>query len=228
MNAVYHYRTQAYSHNLAQPTFETVKIRPLFENGRSNVIGGGVVHNIPYGELFPINDMRLFTRDQLNNGTVVNLPTPNLYRVLMHEMGHVTHILKSPKNAALSVGHVGESWATCVEYYFTLPYHPDVVAGAIDQDRTELVGGNWKYTSYFIDLRDNTNQLILQGDGVDNTEDADDEVSGYTLEQMQDALDFRTSLGGVASHLENNYSNPTEGELDDLLIFYEELKDNHN
>lgn len=45
------------------------------------------------------------------------------------------------------------------------------------------------------------------------------DVSGYTLEQMQLALDKRTTLNGVCEHLRNNYSNETEGDLNDLLSF---------
>jgi hypothetical protein len=56
---------------------------------------------------------------------------------------------------------------------------------------------------------------------------ADDDVSGYTLEQMQLALDKRTNLSGVCEHLRNNYSNGTEGNLNDLVGFYNDIKDNH-
>lgn len=56
---------------------------------------------------------------------------------------------------------------------------------------------------------------------------ADDDVNGYTLHQMQMAMDKRTTLSGVCEHLRNNYTNATEGQLNDLVDFYEDIKDDH-
>lgn len=128
------------------------------------------------------------------------------------------------------------AWATAVEYYFTLPYYPNIVTdrpftpendGLPDRNVAEIEddgGDSWKYTPFFIDLRDNTNQQTNNGGSTDW---ADDDVSGYTLEQMQLALDKRTTLSGVCEHLRNNYSNSTEGNLYNLVRFYNDLKDNN-
>jgi len=235
MNAIYHFRTQAYSHRIKLPgLLTTVKVRPVFKNGTSNAVG--VIRHIPGISIFFRNDVRIFTK--FSNGAL--LETNDLYSVVMHELGHVSHFLKSPANTIWSIGITGESWAEAVEYYFTLPYYRDVVTtryngnnpnalfeGNNDLSRTDIIdGGNrsWKYTPFFIDLRDNTNQRNIHNG---NVEWADDDVSGYTLEQMQTALNNRTKLDGVCAYLKKQYSNPTEDNLDDLLEFYADIKDNH-
>lgn len=223
MNAIYHFRTQAYSHRIKLPgVLATVKVRPVFKEGRSNAFG--LVRHIPGINVLVRNDVRIFTK--FSGGTL--LETDDIYDVMMHELGHVSHFLKSPANAALSIGITGESWAVAIEYYFTLPYYPNRVRRLIDQDRNTIIGtgDDWKYTPFFIDLRDNTNQRNIFGGGT-NTNWADDDVRGYSLEQMQTALNNRTKISGVATYLKKQYSNSTENNLDNLLEFYTNIKDNH-
>ena len=69
------------------------------------------------------------------------------------------------------------------------------------------------YSPFFIDMIDNTNQRTRNGNSPDF---ANDNVSGYTLEQIQRVLDRRTTIGGVYKYLQDNYSNLTEGSLDEL------------
>ena len=146
---------------------------------------------------------------------------------MMHELGHVSHALKSPVNSILSLGIVNESFATAVEYYFTLPYYPNEVNHLIDQSRARTEAGSddsWKYTPFFIDMIDNTNQRTRNNN---NTDYANDNVSGYTLEQIQKALDRRTTIRGVCKYLQDNYSNSTRGNLDELADFYQSIKDDN-
>ncbi|WP_375578240.1 hypothetical protein ABWH96_14530 [Marivirga tractuosa] len=224
LNAIYHFRTQASRHRLKLPgVLVTAKIRPVLRSGRSNALG--VARHIPISPTFNVlrNDVKIYTR--FDNGN--RLLTDDLYEVTMHELAHVSHFLKSPTNAILSIGIEGESWATAVEYYFTLPYYPAQVNGLIDEDRTgiECCGDDsWKYTPYFIDLIDNSNQ---RNDNNGNLDFADDDVEGYTLEQIQDALDRRTTLSGVATHLRNNYVNSTESRLTAVTSFYNDIREDN-
>ena len=235
INAIYDFRTQASRHRIKLPgVLVTVKVRPVFKNGTSNAVG--VIRHIPGISILFRNDVRIFTKR--SNGSL--LETDDLYSVVMHELGHVSHFLKSPANTIWSIGITGESWAEAVEYYFTLPYYRDVVTtryngnnpnalfeGNNDLSRTDIIdGGNrsWKYTPFFIDLRDNTNQRNIHNG---NVEWADDDVSGYTLEQMQTALNNRTKMSGVCEYLRKEYNNPTENNLYDVLEFYTDIKNNH-
>ena len=228
LNAIYHFRTEAYRHNLKLPgLLTTIKVRPvfdpIFDNSSSNVIWTVFRHSItaPTGHTFLKNDVKILTH--FSNGN--HLGTDALYRVTMHELGHISHYLKSPANFDLSDGMTRESWAEAVEYYFTLPYYPLIVALIPDRDRADIIGtgDHWKYTPFFIDLRDNTNQRASPTD----THFADDDVENYTLEQMQNALDHRTRLEGVCGYLRDNYNNSSEHNLPKLLEFYEDIKDHH-
>lgn len=170
------------------------------------------------------NDVKIDVSDDGNPPT-----TDDIYEVMMHELGHISHFLKSPLNWTLVSGIVRESWGIVVEYYFLDAYYPDYAFadGDFDQDRTTIIGTDsreWKYTPVFIDLIDNTNQ---RAENNGSTEFAEDLVEGYTLAQIQDALDHRTTLSGVFEHLKNNYSNPTENHLDTLLDFYQDIIDDH-
>jgi len=231
LNAIYHFRTQASIHRLKLPSvLATVKVRPKYEEGRSNALG--VVRHYPLLiTVLKRNDVVMYT--EFRGGR--RMETDDFYSLTMHELAHVSHFLKSPANIVLTDGITRESWANCVEYYFTLPYYPDQVAddpttafieGIRDISRTEIERGgddSWQYTPFFIDLRDNTNQRTING----NNDFADDDVSGYTLEQMQEALDKRTRLDGVCEHLRNNYGNSTENNLNDLVQFYEDIKEDN-
>lgn len=201
-----------------------MKVRPVFGKGSGNAFPLGVIgHSFPIFDVLRRNDVKIWTK--FNSGT--HKDTDDLYRVTMHELAHVSHFISSPVNSVLSIGIVNESWAECIEYYFTLPYYPNVVSGIPDQSRASIVGtggDDWKYTPFFIDLRDDTNQRDDNGGSIDW---ADDDVSGFTLYQMLKALDNRTTLDGICTHLKRNYRNPTENELDNLVRFYNDIRDNH-
>ena len=75
-------------------------------------------------------------------------------------------------------------------------------------------------------MRDTQNQRNDRPNGGVSDDYADDDVSGYALEQMQNALNNRTTLRGVQQYLKNHYSNGTEGNIERMRDFYETIKDN--
>ena len=93
-----------------------------------------------------------------------------------------------------------------------------------DDEITRGGGDSWRYTPFFIDLVDTQNQRIVQPNGGSANDYADDRVQGYTLSQIQNALDNRTTLRGVEQHLRNNHGNPTEGDIARVRDFYQNLK----
>jgi hypothetical protein len=225
LNAIYHFRVQANTHRIKLPgVLVTVKVRPVYKEGRSHALG--VSRHIPIiaTQILSQNDVKIYTRFR-NTGN--RLQTDHLYSLTMHELGHVSHFLKSPTNAILSLGIVNESWAQAVEYYFTRPYYPDRVGRIPDQSRADIIGDggdDWQYTPFFIDLIDNTNQR----DGNANSlQWANDNVRGYTLEQIQTALNWRTNLDGITNHLKEKNTNSTSAGLNDVFIFYDDIRKNH-
>lgn len=222
LRAIDYYKSQATLAGLKQPTGGTnIKIRPIFDDKNSNVVNGSFRHNIPLTQIFLQNDVRFFI-----NGD----DTANIWRVMMHELGHINHILLSSSNFQQSYildPMVVESWATAIEYYFMPLQYADRVDDIPDQSRGDIILGSptsWQYTPLFIDLIDNTNQRQITGG---NTNFADDNVSGYTLSQMQNVLRNRVSLGGVEEYLRNTYNNPSEVHMRRMLDFYADIRRNH-
>ncbi len=221
LRAIDFYKSQATLAGLKQPTGRTtIKIRPIFDNRKSNIINGSFRHNIPLTQIFLFNDIRFFV-----NGD----DTPNIWRAMMHELGHMNHILVSTSNFQQSYvadPMVVESWATAIEYYFMPLHYAQRVNHIADARREDIIGtatASWQYTPLFIDLMDNTNQRQIEG----STDYADDDVSGYTLSQIQNALRNRISLGGVEESLRNSYHNFTEHHMNRMLHFYADIRRNH-
>ncbi len=227
MNAIYHFRTEASRHNLKQAGFfQNVKLRLKFRNGVSHVVKGSLRHGYLTAAI-----TRLFLRNDVMFYVTNGDDTPDIYSTMMHEMGHMSHIFKSPNS--FQVTYIGEpmaveSFAYAVEYYFTLPYYPNQVQDFPErrEDQINRGGRSWQYTPFFIDLRDAQNQRVGLPNGGVADDYANDEVSGYTLQQMQNALNNRTTLWGVQQYLINHYSNATEGNIAEMRSFYETIKDN--
>lgn len=151
INAITDFKTQATSHGLKLPSTVTpTRVRVVFREGRSSAWRGWVRqfrHFSPFVGILVRNDVKLYSK--FSDGG--NLETDYLYRVVMHELAHISHVLKSPVNSALSLGIVNESFAKAVEYYFTLPYYPDLVSdnpltsgeyeGIPDQSRSKIESG---------------------------------------------------------------------------------------
>jgi hypothetical protein len=234
VNALTDFNHQCQAHDIKSPgeglLISTIKVRPIFGLGTSNA--NHIRHLLPTGVLVDpfdfirINDVKVYTEFRPDGINVMDRCTDDWYRLIMHEMGHVSHYMKSPSNIILSLGIVTESWATAVEYFFTDPYYPDRVDHLPDQSRAQIEAPNdnsWKYSPFFIDLEDNINQANNNG----NTGWANDFVRNYTLHQMQDALNYRSNLSGIAEHLKNNYSNSSSGGLTTLVDFYEDIENDN-
>ncbi len=231
LNAIDHFKKEASKAGLRQPMGSaTIKIRPIFKSGSSNVINASIRHDealdvITRAILY--NDIRFFVRGHDD--------TANIWRVMLHELGHINHILLSPGNfqGAYRVDPLlVESWARAIEHYF-LPINYAItddprtaaVEGIPDQSRQDIEGDggtDWQYSPFFVDLRDNTNQRRNRGG---NPNFADDNVSGYTLLQLQDAVRVSRNIEQIERFLTDNFNNGTERNIPRLRDFYEDIKD---
>ncbi|NME67141.1 hypothetical protein [Flammeovirga aprica] len=152
-----------------------------------------------------------------------------------HELGHASHYALDGRcfwsdnafcndRSDLQDEILKESWALLIEHHLTRQWFPNF-NGDISQNLTftqmnnsfNVVGGReGKYTSLFFDLVDTNDQS-----NNNTTPDVPiDRVNGYTIPQMQNALRSISTLQGLRDNLFNFYSNPSEGNLQDLIDSY--------
>ena len=78
-----------------------------------------------------------------------------------------------------------------------------------------------EYTPLFIDLNDNLNQSSHFHSSLPL-----DRLSGYSVDQMEDALDDCRFLEDLEDNLRNDFNNPTEGFLNDVFDYAQTVADN--
>ncbi len=234
-NAMHDFHVQATAHHLKTPSSgNKLKVRMMYGNGTSNAINGSFRHNPAYFVLGGIGGMQVIHSLLRNDVRFYVEPadgTPAIYKAMMHELGHMSHILKSGFNfqtTYLVEPMAVESFGMATEYYFMLPYYREYVNSIPEEPEFEINKGgrSWQYTPFFIDLQDTQNQRNARPGDFHADQFADDRVSGYSLEQMQKALDNRTTLRGVQEYLKIHYHNSTEQHIERLRSFYETIKDN--
>lgn len=233
MNSVFHFRSHCQEHQIwvNNNNDKRIKIRVKYENGRSNTTR--LVRHY-WGLDWLGNDVALYSQNV--NG---KLQTDQLHALTCHELAHTSHFHTCLFWPLSRGGIVMESYAQAVEYYFTIPHYTNRIVNnpsrrndfeaLNDLDRNEIIGDggdSWKYTPFFIDLIDNTNQFtdVRFGRGVD-TLYANDNVTGYTLSQFQEAMHLNNTSQLVLQYLADHYNNPTEIHLNDLYRYCDSIED---
>jgi hypothetical protein len=129
---------------------------------------------------------------------------------------------------------VQESWALGAAWAFErLRYPADVInfqnlrlqnAPLIDGVRFDVVNwGERQYTPVVIDLVDNDNQRATWGFG--NTDFPIDNVSGYSIRNIEDALVQKRTMDAWRDQLKTNKPNlVTDTQVDDLFNNYTPLQ----
>ncbi len=186
------------------------------------------------GALF-FNDIKVCVVDYKSNMS-------RLYGVTVHELTHSAHFKTRPGNFSEEIlfrpgnRRVLESWAEGVEWWFainkyrTLSGNPNwgynnsinpnsLLITNYQERRTDASRSenDLIYTSIVVDLIDNFNQQVEWNDSQNRP---NDQVSGYTIQQIEEAL---YTDGGISlfsnweNHLRILFENPTEGFLDELF-----------
>lgn len=165
----------------------------------------------------------IYSYSKYDDGSTVKRKSAQIYQTTIHELAHTSH-WEIDKDLFWSIDDIlVESWAVGVAYEI-----PRSIYSVSD-----LSWGDWqgvdkstiinkqekKYTPIIIDLMDGTNQRI----GRDTTQFANDNVSGYTLQQVENAIKKVKTLDGLKNNLKRMYDNPTEGHIDELFRFYTSL-----
>jgi len=142
----------------------------------------------------------------------------DIYNTTIHELAHVSH-WDMDKSVFYKVDdRVVESYAVGVAYVFSAQVYSARQIPNRDWQQlkySDLTGHyESKYTPLVIDLMDDFNQRS-KGEKYPN-----DNVSGYTIAQIETAMKGAKTLEKWRDNLRDKYDNPTEGYLEELFNNY--------
>ncbi|MFV0290110.1 MAG: hypothetical protein ACK5IJ_04315 [Mangrovibacterium sp.] len=129
--------------------------------------------------------------------------TQDIYGTTIHELAHASHWNMSSSTFNDTETIVKESWARGVQLELTRMVYPDYKGGSIIRPY---------YTQVVVDMIDlpfdnnNGSELLSQ-----------DNVSGYTIKEIEDALKGQKTWNGWRDNIKNKYNNETEKYLDALF-----------
>ncbi|MDR2130690.1 MAG: hypothetical protein LBP56_05930 [Odoribacteraceae bacterium] len=173
-----------------------MKLKAFNENGRNNFksarrfLGGNMI--------------KIYTP---SDGTV------RLYATTIHELAHAAHwrmIVKEPGTNRHRDYHDDsndknkEGWARGVQYFLTRMVYPAYRGGDVLDE----------YTNVVVDLIDT--EADAPGNNGKNATDGDN-VTGYTMRQIEDALIGVNTWNKWRDNIKNKYNNETEHNLDALF-----------
>ncbi|SFH34768.1 hypothetical protein [Pedobacter insulae] len=136
------------------------------------------------------------------------------YATTIHELAHAVHWDMSDRvvgaaltNYGLTELRVCETWARGVQWVLTKMEYPEYVGGAPSAD----------YTNIVIDMIDDEVPTYPNPGSNRGHNGALDQVEGYSIVQIQNALCNQTSWNGWKNNIKNLYINGTENNLDALF-----------
>ena len=170
-----------------------------------------------------------------------NRPSAQVYGTIIHELAHAAHrqVDKSAYNDVVwdaytgpctsfngcrSLGPTGnnnrrllETWATTVEIAFTTNRYRGRFGRLnydylLDNYQFQRIAGENHYTSAGWDMMDNVNQRTVYGEAFPL-----ERVNGYSIVQLEQALRGAKSWWAWRNNIRNRYTNPTEGNLNELF-----------
>src|SRR5690554_17780 len=224
-NAAYDYFTRVIPlYNITYPHF------PVTINAKYNTNGSEfIVPIVPFTSTVRIG--------RLKNGDYRN--SDGIYGTTVHELTHASHhkmdggfYNKNTRERKLMKESYCEGAETIMTNQRYRMLYGNGYRGSNGTQHANTNGWNGRmqrttiadmtaYTPLVIDLVDELNQSTI------NPNFPVDRVSGYTLKQIQDALNGSRSLDDWKNKLINNYNNPTEGFIDDVFDYAQEALNNN-
>ncbi len=178
--------------------------------------GAGRAHYYDFNKFFTTPQIKIYR----NNSSGIENNSENLFSDAVHELAHASHweigytYSQYVVDAIFSEPFLPESWARGVEAVITSNIYGNIWA----QDQRVVLSdilGNGGYTPIVWDLMDDFNQREHHGNNypIDN-------VSGYTLVQLENALYGNFTWTSWREGIRNNYVNPSESYLNELFANY--------
>lgn len=160
-------------------------------------------------------------------------PTYDIISTTFHELGHHSHFRNISNIAFYSTNDfICESWARCIQWYYTNIYYRNVLGATSFNDhqgfqdwwstKTFEDGDPNYYTPVFIDLIDTFNQIIYN---TDFHEYPNDSISGYTITEIQNLIipDARGLTSFHSTLNANLLHNATTSQVNEMLSIYDDL-----
>ncbi|MCF6213548.1 MAG: hypothetical protein L3J45_05935 [Flavobacteriaceae bacterium] len=129
-----------------------------------------------------------------------------IYATVIHELTHATHWETDKSDFRNTDDKVAESWARGVQWELTRMVYPNYRGGA-----TVLP----KYTQVVVDMIDTPSD---SNNGSEKL--SEDNVQGYTIRQLEDALVHQKTWNDWKNNIKNRYNNATENNLDALFNYW--------
>ncbi len=174
----------------------------------------------------PCNFLGLTTEIWIYNMTLGSGNYVDLYATTIHELAHASHWAMDEVNyenmcdggVVFCSGDlkVAESWARGVQWELTRMIYPNYSGGATKRPN---------YTQVVIDMIDAAAPIDqITGMPVNQNKGSEDlrfdDVTGYTIRQIEDALIGEKKWNGWRDNIKNKYNNATENKLDALFDYW--------
>jgi len=124
----------------------------------------------------------------------------NIYGTTIHELAHASHSNMGGRDYRNTERKVKESWARGVQW-----------------DITNMIYNNSYYVYYNL-----PNYTLVVKDMIDsdNYTTGYDQVNGYTIKEIEDALQGKRNWNAWRDNIKNLYENETENNLDALFSYW--------
>ena len=160
-----------------------------------------------------INGSHAPGRRFLGLGSAIHIYNPNrpivdIYGTTIHELAHASHWDMGSSDYNNASDKVSESWARGVQWELTRMIWNNYFGGSTNRPN---------YTQVVVDMIDPnySNSVNNQNNGLWN-----DNVTGYSIRQIEDALNGQRTWDGWRNNIKNRYNNATENNLDALFAHW--------
>jgi hypothetical protein len=139
----------------------------------------------------------------------------NIYATTIHELAHASHYNMDKSDFHDTESKVKESWARGVQWELTRMVYPDYKGGSTFRPQ---------YTQVVVDMIDDSAPLNSYGSTININNGSEnlnqDNVNGYTIRQIEDALKHQEKWNNWKENLIKKYDNETEENLDILFDYW--------
>ena len=138
-----------------------------------------------------------------------------IYATAIHELAHASHWeLRKNRWKNVTSGKLKESWAIGVSWSLTRIRYPNYIG----RERRNPPGD---YTLIVADMIDDTSTDNTNNGFGSIPGEIQDNVSGYTIKQIEDVLSTTSTWNDWENNIRNRYNNGTEDNLGDLFQAWE-------